>query len=353
MARRGLLLINLGTPDDPGVPAVRRYLKEFLSDPCVLDINPLSRAILLYGAILPFRSPQSASAYKKIWTERGSPLLVHSQDLARKLATALGDAWQVELGMRYQNPSIAAALDRFRSEGIDRMVVFPLFPHYSSAAWGSAIEKLTTEARKRWSDPALTIVAPYYDHPAFIGAVTGIVRPLLAGFQPDRIVFSYHGLPERQILKSDTSGGKHCLQSNACCATITSANQNCYRAQCFATSRALAASLGLPADAWETTFQSRMGRIPWIRPYTDERVRELAKSGVRRLAVLSPAFTADCLETLEEIGIRARADFIAHGGTELCLVPSLNSVQPWVDGIVTIATQASAAAHAKQNPAES
>ncbi len=340
MARRGLLLINLGTPDDPGVPAVRRYLKEFLSDPRVLDINPLSRAILLYGAILPFRSPQSASAYKKIWTERGSPLLVHGQDLAHKLATVLGDAWQVELGMRYQSPSIASALDRFRSGGIDRMVVFPLFPQYSSAAWGSAIEKLTIEARKRWSDPALTIVAPYYDHPAFIDAVTGIARPLLADFQPDRIVFSYHGLPERQIVKNDTSGNRHCLRNESCCETLTTVNKNCYRAQCFATTRALSEGLGLALHSWETTFQSRMGRIPWIRPYTDERVRELAKSGVRRLAVLSPAFTADCLETLEEIGIRARADFIAHGGTELRLVPSLNSSDAWLRAITAIVKDA-------------
>ncbi|GMQ90376.1 MAG: ferrochelatase [Gammaproteobacteria bacterium] len=340
MARRGFLLINLGTPEDPGAPAVRRYLEEFLSDPRVIDINPWLRRALLHGVILPFRSPQTAAAYKKIWTERGSPLLVHGQDLARKLAAVLGEDWHVELAMRYQNPSIDAALGRFHEQGVQQIVVFLLFPHYSSAAWGSAIEKLTVEARRRWPDPALTVVPPYYDHPVFIDAVAEVARPLLADFEPDRVVLSYHGLPERQIIKADASGDRHCLRSGGCCATLTAVNKDCYRAQCFATSRALAARLGLAQHVCETAFQSRMGRIPWIRPYTDERVRALAQSGVRRLAVLSPAFTADCLETLEEIAIRAREDFIAHGGSELRLVPSLNSADVWVRAISAIAKEA-------------
>jgi ferrochelatase len=218
--------------------------------------------------------------------------------------------------------------------------VFLLFPHYSSAAWGSAIEKVTVEARRRWPDAALTVVPPYYDHPAFIDAIAEVARPLLADLRPDRVVLSYHGLPERQIIKADASGARHCLRTEDCCATLTAVNKDCYRAQCFATSRALAARLGLAPDVWETTFQSRLGRIPWIRPYTDERVRAFAQSGVRRLAVLSPAFTADCLETLEEIGMRAREDFIAHGGEELHLVPSLNSADVWVRAIRTIAEEA-------------
>jgi ferrochelatase len=335
MTRRGFLLVNLGTPAAPTVPAVRRYLREFLWDARVLDINPLLRAILLYGFILPTRPRSSAHAYRSIWSERGSPLLAHGDDLAANLGRCLGDDWQVELGMRYQQPSIAGALARFRQKAIHQIVVFPLFPHYSAAAWESAVEKVYSEASKLWDVPALQVVPPYYDHAAFIGAFAAVAQRALDTTRADKVLFSYHGLPERQILKSDASGA-HCL-TGGCCDAVSERNRNCYRAQCFATSRALAARLRLPAAGCETTFQSRLGRIPWIRPYTDERVRALAQSGVRRLAVLCPSFTADCLETLEEIGIRARADFIAHGGEELVLVPSLNSEAVWVDAVIRIA----------------
>lgn len=339
MGRRGFLLINLGTPDAASVPAVRRHLKEFLSDPRVLDINPFLRTLLLYGVILPWRPKQSARAYASIWTERGSPLLFHGSDLVGKLATALGEQWQVELAMRYQHPSIASALARFREAAIDQIVVFPLFPQYSSAAWGSAVEKLFTEAAKSWNVPALQVVSPYYDHPAFIEAFAAVARPVLSRLDPQKVFISYHGLPERQVVKGDESGGTHCLRNADCCETMIVANRNCYRAQCFATSRALAQRLGLPADSWETTFQSRFGRTPWIQPYTDKRIRDLARSGIRRVAVLCPAFTADCLETLEEIGIRARQDFIVQGGEELRLVPSLNSEDAWVQAIIEITSK--------------
>ncbi len=295
---------------------------------------------MLYGIILPWRSPRSAEAYRKIWTERGSPLLFHGQDLARKLATALGEAWQVELAMRYQNPSMASALRRLRENGAERIVVFALFPHYADATWGSVIEKLKNEAGRYWHTPLLEIVPPYYDHPAFVGALAEVARPVLEDFQAERVLFSYHGLPERQVTKADPTGGRYCLQNPTCCDTITETNKDCYRAQCFATSRALAERLGLARDEWETSFQSRLGRVPWIRPYTDERVRDLAAAGVRRLAVFSPAFTADCLETLEEIGIRAREDFVVHGGEELRLVPSLNSEDVWVEAVIRIARDA-------------
>lgn len=332
----GFLLVNLGTPDSTDVPDVRRYLREFLSDPRVLDIHPLMRWLLLNLIILPARPRQSAHAYRQIWTERGSPLLVHGRDLAEKIRHALPGEIRVELAMRYQNPSIAEALSAFRAGGVDQIVVFPLFPHYSSAAWGSAVEKVFEEAGKGWNVPAIRVVPPYYDHPAFIEAFATVARPILAEMKPDRIVMSYHGLPERHCTKSDESGGRHCLQSGTCCDEIVHANRNCYRAQCFATSRALADQLGLADGAWEVTFQSRLGRSPWIRPYTDLRLVELAKSGVERIAVLSPSFVADCLETLEEIGIRARQDFVANGGKELRLIPSLNSEDAWVRAILEI-----------------
>jgi ferrochelatase len=237
--------------------------------------------------------------------------------------------------MRYGNPSLAAALGRLRGAGADRIVVLPLFPQHSSAAWGSAVEKVYLEAGRLWNAPAVTVVPPFYDHPAFLDAFAAVARPVLEESRPDHVLLSCHGLPERQVLKSDESGA-HCLRSGDCCDRIVEANRNCYRAQCFATARGLVERLGLPAGRWEVTFQSRLGRDPWIGPPTDARVRELAQRGVRRLAVLCPSFVADCLETLEEIGIRARDDFRAHGGEELRLVPSLNGQDGWVEAVVRL-----------------
>jgi protoporphyrin/coproporphyrin ferrochelatase len=337
LPRHGLLLVNLGTPDAPRTPEVRRYLREFLSDPRVFDLHPVKRALILNLFILPFRPSRSAEAYRKVWTERGSPLLFHGEDLAAKLRARLGPEVPVELGMRYQSPSIGAALDRLCAAGADRVVVFPLFPQYSSAAWGSAVEKVFAEAASRWNVPALEVVPPFYDHPAFLDAAAAVARRERQDFDADYFVMSFHGLPERQVTKSDLAPGGHCFR-DGCCASIVPANRFCYRAQCFATARGLAQRLGLAEGTWEVTFQSRLGRDPWIRPFTDERVIELARRGVKRLAVLSPAFVADCLETLEEIAIRAREDFVANGGEDLRLVPSLNSDDAWVDAALQIAS---------------
>lgn len=330
------MLVNLGTPDTSETSDVRRYLRVFLSDPRVIDISPMRRWLLLNLIILPFRPKKSAEAYRKIWTERGSPLLFHGQDLVERVSAVLGEAVPVELGMRYQNPSIRCALARLRDAGVERVVMFPLFPQYSSAAWGSAVEKVFVEANRLWNVPAIQVVPPFYEHPAFIEACASVARPVLAGLKPDRVLMSFHGLPERHCVKSDESHGGHCLSSGTCCDKIVDANRYCYRAQCFATARAIAKCLDLSTDEYEVTFQSRLGRSPWIRPYTDIRVQELAKSGVKRVAVLCPSFVADCLETIEEIGLRARDDFRARGGDDLWLVPSLNSEDFWVDGVVDI-----------------
>lgn len=336
----GLMLVNLGTPDTTKTSDVRRYLREFLSDPRVIDIPPVRRWLLLNLLILPFRPRASAEAYRKIWTAAGSPLLLHGLDLAEKVAAALGGDLRVELAMRYQNPSIGAVLARFCEAGIDRIVVFPLFPQYSSAAWGSAVEKVFVEAGRLWNLPTVQVVPPFFDHPAFIEACAAAARPVLADLEPDLVVMSFHGLPERHIRKSDQTGGAHCLGSGTCCDEIVTANRYCYRAQCLATARALASSLNLDADDYEVTFQSRLGRSPWIQPYTDVRVRELAAAGVKRVAVLCPAFVADCLETLEEIDIRARDDFRKHGGEDLRLVPSPNSEDVWVRAVLAITRDA-------------
>ncbi|MEE2776260.1 MAG: ferrochelatase [Acidobacteriota bacterium] len=338
MARVGLLLVNLGTPDSTGVADVRRYLREFLSDPRVLDMPATQRALVMNLFILPFRPRRSAAAYEKIWTDRGSPLLFHTKDLASNVRERLGAAVQVEIAMRYQSPSIASALGRFRQSGVDRIVALPLFPQYSSAAWGSAAERVFEQAGALWNVPYLQVVPPFYDHPAFLDAFAAVAEPGMKDLNPDFTLMSFHGLPERHMHKSDESGGDHCLQSETCCESICAANRSCYRAQCYATARGLAERLGLEPDDYEVTFQSRLGRDPWIRPYTDVRTVELAQAGVRRLAVLSPAFVADCLETIEEIGIRAKEDFEGNGGERLELIRSLNSHPQWADAVVEIAS---------------
>jgi ferrochelatase len=341
VSRAGLLLINLGTPDSTDPADVRRYLREFLSDPRVLDIPGWRRFLLLELLILPFRPRTSAEAYAKIWTDRGSPLLFHSEDLAAKVAERLAGSAVVELAMRYGRPSIASALDRFRSAGVDRIVVFPLYPQYSSAATGSSIEAAYRQAAARWNTPYLEVVPPFYDHPAFLDACARVAGPVLAAGPADAVLFSFHGLPERQVRKSDESGA-HCLASADCCDRIVQANRSCYRAQCFATARALAERLGVPESRRIVCFQSRLGRTPWIKPYTDELLTALPAKGVKRAVILSPAFVADCLETLEELGIRGAASFRAAGGEELRVAPAVNAGDVWADGVVRLAREASA-----------
>ena len=337
----GLLLINLGTPDAPTPGAVRRYLREFLSDPRVLDIHPLGRALLLNLFILPTRPRKSAAAYQKVWTERGSPLLFHSQDLTAGVQERLGPAWLVKLGMRYGAPSIGEALLALLHAGVQRLVVLPLYPQYSAASTGSCTEEVFRIAGARWVTPNLSLVEPFFDDPGFIAAFAARGRPVLLAERPDHILFSFHGLPERQIRKADDTGA-HCLARPDCCDRMVSANRACYRAQCYATTRLLAAALDLRADDYTVCFQSRLGRTPWIRPYTDQVLPELRARGKQRLVVFCPAFVADCLETVEEIGIRARADFLAAGGESLTLVPSLNATPAWMDAVVALVHKQSA-----------
>jgi ferrochelatase len=339
--RVGLLLVNLGTPESPHPRDVRPYLREFLSDPRVIDIGALPRWLLLNLFILPFRPRRSGEAYEKIWTDRGSPLLFHTEDLAESVRQRFGGSVVVDIAMRYGRPSIATALARFRTRAVDRIVVFPLYPQYSSAATGSSVEKVFVETSRAWNTPFVQIVPPFYDHPAFIDACVGVAKPTLAEAPWEKIVFSFHGLPERHCVKSDDTGA-HCLKSSSCCDRIVEANRNCYRAQCFATARAIASGLGIPEDKRIVCFQSRLGRSPWIRPYTDEVVVQLARGGVKRAMILSSAFVADCLETIEELGIRAAASFKANGGETLRLVPSLNATDAWADGVVTLARETSA-----------
>ncbi len=331
----GYLLLNLGTPDAPTPAAVRRYLREFLSDPRVIDIHPVGRKLLLELVILPFRPRKSAAAYAKVWGAEGSPLLTLSRALESKVREAMGPGRLVELGMRYGRPSIPDALERLRQAGATRVVVAPLYPQYSSSATGSSLEAVFAELARHHVVTPVAVMPAFYEDPGFISAFAAVGAPVLAREKPDHVLFSFHGLPERHVKASDHSGS-HCLQSAGCCETIGPANRDCYRAQCHATARALAGRLGLAPGSWSICFQSRLGRTPWIKPYTDVVLDELAKDGKKRLCVFCPAFVADCLETLEEIGIRAREQFVAAGGESLTLVPSLNASPAWVDALVAL-----------------
>ncbi|MEL6713531.1 MAG: ferrochelatase, partial [Planctomycetota bacterium] len=275
--RPGVLLVNLGTPDAPESGPVRRYLRQFLSDPRVLDINPIGRKALLELIILPTRPRKSAEAYREVWTEAGSPLLVYGKALAAGVAKALPEA-NVELAMRYGNPSVRSGLEALAERGSDEIVVLPLFPQYASSSTGSAVEEVYREAGKLWNTPFVRIVPPYFQHEAFTGAAAAVARPVLEGGDFDHVLFSYHGVPERHVTKSDPTGA-HCLARPDCCAQLVPANRQCYAAHCAATTRALVAELGLQEGGYSHTYQSRLGRTPWIQPFTDEAVVQLAKDG--------------------------------------------------------------------------
>jgi ferrochelatase len=330
--RTGALLLNLGTPDSPSVSDVRRYLREFLSDPRVIDIPALGRWLLLNLVILPFRPKRSAAAYAKIWTPEGSPLLTHSRALADAVGRELGPDWVVALGMRYGEPTIASALEQLRDANVSQLVVLPLFPQYSKAATGSALAKLAEDMQCNDYAPPLETISAFYDAPGFTRSVASTAEESLRGFSADFVLFSYHGLPERHVRASDRSGA-HCLASDDCCASIAEANRDCYRAQCFATTRAVAEILGLEPERQSTAFQSRLGRTPWIRPFTDHILVELADRGIKRLAVICPSFTADCLETLEEIGIRAADQWHGLCGGQLELIPAVNARPEWAQAV--------------------
>jgi protoporphyrin/coproporphyrin ferrochelatase len=336
-SREGVLLANLGSPDAPRTPEVRRYLREFLSDPRVIDIPAVPRWLLLNLFILPFRPRKSAEAYRKIWMEDGSPLLVHGNALRAELEARLDRP--VALGMRYGKPSIADAMRVLKTRGVDRIAVLPLYPQVASASSGTVLEKVFIEAGREWNVPDLVTVPAFFDDPGFIAAWEVVGRPVLERVNPDHVLFSFHGLPERQVRKADPSGS-HCLARVTCCDGLGVVNRNCYRAQCFATARAMALALKLPAGGYTVAFQSRLGRDPWIKPYTDHLLREFPDKGVKRLVVFCPAFVADCLETLEEIGLRGRDTFLAAGGDTFAMAPSLNATPRWVETVADLVRKA-------------
>ena len=326
--KTGVLIINLGTPNSPRVADVRRYLREFLMDSRVIDIPYLRRFFLVQSLIVPFRSRSSAKAYQQLWTEKGSPLKVYGYEVREHLQEALGDSFSVSLAMRYQQPSIQEGLAQLKKESLKQIVVLPLYPQYASASSGSTHEAVMNHVASWEVIPDLHFISKFFEHPDFIHAFTSLGKEYLDKNTYDHIVFSYHGLPERQIRKAACKN--YCQLNDTCCANYHQLNEYCYRAQCFETSRLLASSLKIHQEQYTVSFQSRLGRDPWIKPYTDEVITQLAAHKVQRVLVFSPSFVADCLETTVEIADEYKELFLKAGGQELTLVQSLNTHPLWI-----------------------
>lgn len=330
MPTRAVLLVNLGSPASTSVPDVRRYLNEFLGDERVIDrpAQPF-RSLLVHRIIVPRRSPNSAHAYEQIWTKDGSPLIVISRSVQTKLAAALGPDTPVYLAMRYGQPSIASLIGQIAADGIRELLLIPQYPHYAMSSWETVVVKVCEEAARLAPELRITTVQPFYADADYIEALHAVSAPYFA--QPhDYVLFSYHGIPVRHLKKADSSKA-HCLTVPDCCNTASPIHATCYRAQCFATTRALAARAGLAPDRHSVSFQSRLVGEPWLSPFTDHELERLAKEGRKRLLVLCPAFLADCLETIEEISGAGKEAFLHAGGESFTQVPCLNDQPPFID----------------------
>lgn len=371
----GVLLINLGTPDAPTPEAVGRYLREFLMDPFVIDMPAPLRWFLVNVLIVPRRKYQSAEAYQKVQMPEGSPLLVYTRALAHEVARRLGtpasgvllseseqagglelgthasgvllpeseqagglrtqdESYVVEYGMRYGNPSIKSALQNLKSRGVSRIIVLPLYPQYAESSFETAVVETKRSARELGCDGLLTFLPEFYKDAGFIKSWAEHLRAHLDPETTDHVVFSFHGLPVRHLTKFHQNAAYRA--SAECCTEVTSDNQRCYRAQCFATARAIADYLELDSQDYTVSFQSRLGRAEWIGPNTVDVLPDLAQRGLKRIAVACPSFVCDCLETLEEIGMRGRETFQAAGGERLQLIPSLNCDSRWTDAVVNL-----------------
>lgn len=329
--KKGILLINLGTPDSPKVSDVRKYLTQFLNDPRVIDINPIGRFLLVNGIIVPFRAPKSAKLYEKIWTKEGSPLLINSIKQKELLQKSLGENYVVELGMRYQSPSIESAIEKLKAANVDSIVAIPLYPQYATSSTTSSIEEAERIFKKWKNHPPVKYIENFFDDKGFIDAcVEKASRYNLKEY--DYFIFSYHGLPERQITKASKEFSDGTCKIGKCCDVMTDKNRLCYRANCFATTRALVNKLNIPEGKYQSTFQSRLDD-KWLKPYSDKVIEELAKEGKKKILVFSPAFVADCLETIHEIGTEYQEIFEEHGGEKVQLVESLNDSPLFIDAL--------------------
>ncbi len=330
MPKRAVLLVNLGSPASTSVGDVRSYLREFLGDERVIDAPPQPfRGILLEGIILRTRPAKSAHAYEQVWTKEGSPLVVTSRSVQQKLSATLGAATPVYLAMRYGQPSIASVIAQIAADGVDELLLFPQYPHYAMSSYETVVVRVQEEVAKQAPKLRMTTIQPFFADADYIDALHTVSAPYLA--QPhDYLLFSYHGLPERHMRKADSSKA-HCTIVPDCCTTCSPAHATCYKAQCLATTRAFVARAGVPADRHSVSFQSRLLGEPWLRPFTDHELERLPAAGVKRLLVMCNAFTADCLETLEEIQQQGRDTFLEAGGESFQQIPCLNDHPIFID----------------------
>ncbi len=334
MSKRAVLLVNLGSPASTSVSDVRKYLHEFLGDDRVIDrpAKPLRR-LLVHGLIVPLRAPKSAHAYESVWTKDGSPLITTSKSVREKLAAQLGAGLPVYLAMRYGQPSIASVVQQIAADGITEILLFPQYPHYAMSSYETVVVEVFDQVKKICPTLRITTVQPFYQDSDYIEALYQVTAPYLS--QPhDHVLFSFHGIPVRHLRKGDSSCA-HCTKIPDCCTTTSPAHATCYKAQCLATTRALVARAGIAADRHSVSYQSRLVGEPWLSPYTDYKLVEFPKIGIKKLLIMTPAFVADCLETIEEIAVEGRDTFMEAGGETFQAIPCLNDQPPYINFLHT------------------
>ena len=332
--KRAVILMNLGSPESVAVKDVKKYLDEFLMDERVIDSHYLVRSVLVKGIITPFRAAKSAEAYESIWTKEGSPLVSITKQLKSVLEKEIDEP--VEVAMRYGNPTMKSAYDALRSKypALEEVVLLPLYPHYAMSSYETAVTHARTVHKEGNYPFKITFVKPFYNHPDYIKALAESMKPYLLNYQ-GHLLFSYHSIPERHIMKSDMTG-MHCLQSAKCCKTPSPAHRYCYRHQCFMTTKLVTEYLGIPKDKYSVSFQSKLGRSEWLKPSTTLRMQQMPAEGIKDLTVVCPSFVSDCLETLEEIAIREKENFLAAGGETFAYIPCMNTQPGWIKAVAAL-----------------
>ena len=326
--KKGVLLVNLGSPDSPNPPEVKKYLEEFLMDERVIDAPKLLRTLLVKGIILNTRPKKSAKAYQKIWWEEGSPLIVLSERLQAKVQEKV--SVPVALAMRYGNPSIKSGLQALADQGVTDTLIIPLYPQFAMATTETILVLAEELRQKHFPSMNFTSLPAFYHHADYIRVLANSIQEYLKDKEWEHLLFSYHGVPKRHIRKSDITKS-HCIMDRKCCSTPSAAHEFCYSHQCYETTRQVAEYLELKEGTFSTSFQSRLGLDPWLQPYTDKTIEAFAKKGTKKMAVVTPAFVSDCLETLEEIGMEAVEDFEDNGGEQLHVVPCINDREDWIN----------------------
>ena len=329
---KGILLNNLGSPDSTEIKDVKTYLDEFLMDERVIDIDYWKRFILIKGIILNFRPKKSAKAYRKIWWDEGSPLVVISERFTEKIKQKINIP--IELAMRYGSMSMEKGIKNLVDKGVTEILLVPLYPHYAMSSYETVVVKAEEIIAKNYPNVILDVLPPFYNKPDYIKAMSDNIANHLKGFDFDHVLFSYHGIPERHIKKSDPTKS-HCKLDGSCCERNSVAHHTCYRHQCFETTKAIAKELGLDESNHSNSFQSRLLKDPWLKPYTDFELEKFPELGKKKLAIVTPAFVSDCLETLEEIAMEGKEEFLEAGGTDYKHIPCMNDNDDWVDVMVS------------------